>query len=347
MTRSRWPSMLRGTLRLAAVACLTLPLLFASAQANMTPHGGPVMVNQVKTFLIYWTPTGVVLDSSVTDGTGNFRTLSQQFYGDVSGSDYMNIVTQYPGTCSGSPCVLSNGADAVKNIGVWVDTQAYPHPGVNNDSGTQANPLTDADIQNEVTRAIGQNHWTVDANSIFFVITGIFSSNGKLVEECAGAECTFNAFCAYHSQFSLTFYSFLSDASFARGGCDEGIPTAVNTQIASDREVALMTHEFMETVTDPQTNAWFQGNTAGEIGDLCNQISGELTRNGHTYAVQQQWSNASSSCVSSYFVQSTINFLPIIELILKSELIPSNVNSSPIIEFDSKKTWRAIFPPPL
>jgi len=307
----------------------------------MTPHGGPVMVNQVKTYLIYWTPTGVVLDSSVTDGTGNFRTLSQQFYGDVSGSGYMNIVTQYPGTCSGSPCVLSNGADAVKNISVWVDTQAYPHPGVNNDSGTQANPLTDADIQNEVTRAISQNHWTADANSIFFVITGIFSSNGKLVEECdsTGANCTFKgvAFCAYHSQFSLTFYSFLSDASFARGGCDEGIPTAVNTQIASDREVALMTHEFMETVTDPQSNAWFRDTTAGEIGDLCNQIPGELTSNGHAYAVQQQWSNASSSCVSSYSVPSKVNFSPIIELILTSKLVSSKVNSLPIIELILKK----------
>jgi hypothetical protein len=53
-------------LRLAAIACLILPLLFgAPAQANMTAHGGPVMVNQVKTYLIYWTPSGVVLDSSV------------------------------------------------------------------------------------------------------------------------------------------------------------------------------------------------------------------------------------------------------------------------------------------
>jgi hypothetical protein len=290
-------------LRLAAIAYLTLPLLFgASAQVNMTAHGGPVMVNQVKVYLIYWTPSGVVLDSSVTDKTGNFRTLSQQFFSDVSGSGYMNIVTQYPGTCNGSPCVLSNGADAVKNIGVWVDTQAYPHPGVNNDSGTQANPLTDADIRNEVTRAIGENHWTADENSIFFVITGIFSSNGKLVEECAGLACTFtalNGFCAYHLLFGSTFYSFLNDASFARGGCDEGITTAVNTQIASDREVALMTHEFMETVTDPQINSWFDNTASGEIGDLCNQKASNFTMKGHTYAVQQQWSNASSGNASS------------------------------------------------
>src|SRR5215467_8671827 len=240
---------------------------------TLTAHGGPIMRNTVRAFLVYWLPTGVVLDNTVSDNTGNFRSLSQQFYSDISPTAYLNIVTQYPGTCSGSSCVLSNNGGAVVLGGSWVDTQAYPHPGVANNSGTQANPLSDADIQSEVTRAMSQNGWTADTNSVFFVITGIFSSSGALVEECqsGGVNCTFRgvAFCGYHNNFGSTptLYSFLSDASFARGGCNEGSNTAVNGQIASDREVALMSHEFIEAVTDPQLNAWYNNPTGNEIGD--------------------------------------------------------------------------------
>jgi hypothetical protein len=297
-----------------AVACLIV-LLAVVARAegqNLTSQGEPVMRNTVRAFLIYWLPAGVILDNTVADKTGNFRSLTGQFYSDMSATPYMNIVTQYPGTCEGSSCVLYNLSGAVVLGGSWIDTQAYPHPGIANNSGTQANPLTDADIQAEVTRAIGQNSWTADANSMFFVITGIFSSSGALVEECAGANCTFRgmAFCGYHFSFGSppTLYSFMSDASFARGGCNEGSNTTVNGQIASDREVALMSHEFMETVTDPQLNAWFvnvNGNI-NEIGDKCNQIPATITMSGHKYLVQQEWSNASSSCVSSYLVPQAL-----------------------------------------
>jgi len=293
----------RGPLRAAALTFLIGGALVpgAAAATNLPNNGGPTMQNPIKAFLIYWLPSGVVLDTSVTDGVGNFESLTQQFYKDLSATSYLNIVTQYPGACGSNQCVVQNQAGAVALGGSWVDTQAYPH------AGSQADPLGDADIQNEVKRAITQNRWANDANTEFFVFTGVVKNTGKEVEECdsTGSNCTFKgvSFCAYHSSFGLSGgtarYGYLSDASFNTAGCGEGTATAVNTQLASDREVALMSHEFFETITDPLGNAWVTSANA-EIGDNCNQIAATVTMNGHKYVVQQQWSNGSSSCVSTF-----------------------------------------------
>jgi hypothetical protein len=276
----------------------------AQAQNLVFTPGTRVLVNPIKVYLIYWLPPGVVLDTSVSDGIGNFQTLMQQFLSDVSGSEYFNIITQYSGVCSGIPCVAQNfSADPVVLAGAFVDTQAYPNP------GTRAGPLTDKNIQDEVTRAISQNGWAIDPNAVFFVITGVFKSNTALVEECQpNGNCTFKgspAYCGYHSTFPSSsgtiVYSYLSDASFNTLGCAFGISTSPNGQIAADREVALLTHELFEAITDPDLNTWTDPSTNNEIGDNCNQQPATVVLNifnGNTYVVQQQWDNSTSSCIS-------------------------------------------------
>jgi hypothetical protein len=300
------------------------------AASNLLFGGGPVMVNPVRVFIVYWLPPGVVLDTSVSNGVGNFETTLQSFVVDLaggnllSGSDYLNIVTQYPGTCGGQSCVLNNKQGAVVLGGTWVDNQnAYPHPQPNSPSGTQSNPLQDSDIQNEITTAISNQKWTIDANSIVFVVTGVFqgaTQPAKPVEECTnnGVNCTFkgspNGICAYHYFFpsggANIIYSYLSDANFNVGGCQEGLNAGVDTgahnQLASDQEVSLMSHELFESITDPLSNAWVNSTkvnnitTNNEIGDLCNQLPAFVNLNFHPYNVELIWSNASSSCVKNY-----------------------------------------------
>jgi hypothetical protein len=262
-----------------------------------------VLVDPIRVYLIYWLPPGVVLDTSVADGTGNFQALTQQFFLDISGSDYFDILTQYAGVCSDVPCVAQNyTANPVVLGGAWVDAQAYLH------AGTQANPLTDSDIRSEVTRAISQNGWGPDPNSVFFVITGVFKSNNAVVEECNGGNCTFRgspAFCAYHNWFtsgnSRIVYAYVSDANFT-AGCAEGIATSPNGQIATDRAIALMSHELFEAISDPDLNTWTDPKTNNEIGDNCNQQPATVVLNilnGTKYVVQQQWDNATSSCLGT------------------------------------------------
>jgi hypothetical protein len=273
------------------------------------------MTDTIRAYLIYWLPSGVVLEPAAGDGVGNFETLTQQFYSDLAASSYMAIATQYPGTCAGAPCVLSNRPGSLVLGGSWVDTAAYPTHGVTAVAGTQGNPLLDEDIQNEVMRAISRNGWTVDANAIFFVITGVFAGTTMPVEECQsdntlGMSCTFggnNAYCAYHGAFGSvpTIYSFIADVGYVNG-CSGGIRSAVNGQLSSDRAIVTMSHELMEAVTDGQFNAWYSKDPADvahlgwEIGDLCNQVAGTVALSRHSYQVQSQWSNASGRCVLSY-----------------------------------------------
>jgi hypothetical protein len=272
---------------------------------------GPVMFNSIKVYLIYWLPPGYVFDPNFgfdtgqLDGIGNWESLTQRFFNDISATSYFNIVTQYPGNCGSppSPCVVQNVANAVTFGGAWVDSQPYTAFSANSSkphTGTQSAPLQDSDIQSEVQRAVSQNHWSVDANSEFFVFTGVTFSTATMVEECLNSvSCTFKGtptICAYHNFFSanntLYLYAYMSDVQYNGGGkaCTNNLTYAPNGQLSSDREVVTMTHEFFETVTDPLLSAW--GRDSNEIGDKCNQQGiGPVYLNGNAYAVQQQWSN--------------------------------------------------------
>jgi hypothetical protein len=343
------------------VAAAALALFFAgntparTQPANLPYNGGPVLMNPVRVFLVYWLPPGVVLDTSVSDGIGNFESLTQRFVQDLSGTDYLNIVTQYPG-CGSYGCVLQNVKGAVVLGGAWTDTQAYPHNNAINATGTQGNPLQDSDIQNEVSRAISQNNWNVDVNSIVVVITGVFSggaNNGNPVEECNNSNnpgnCTFRgsaSYCGYHQSFPNPsssnpntppiLYVYLSDASFnSIAGCNEGLTTGspgANGQLASDREVVMLSHELFETITDPFVNVFGQAawtGPGGEIGDLCFQQPAFVNLSFRPYDVQLQWSNIGSngssntgSCVKNLKNQ-VANVAPAIHY------LPSGLQPSP------------------
>jgi hypothetical protein len=57
-------------------------------------------------------------------------------------------------------------------------------------------------------------------------------------------------------------------------------------------------HEFMETITDPQLNAWYDKG-GSEIADKCvyNYPSVVTLYNGSHWQIQSEWSNAVSHCV--------------------------------------------------
>ena len=71
------------------------------------------------------------------------------------------------------------------------------------------------------------------------------------------------------------------------------------------RQTQVTSHEFAEMVTDPQLNAWFDGTTGAENGDICNGESGTINVEGRTWTVQRMYSkiddvqsNGSAFCVT-------------------------------------------------
>src|SRR6202795_1349763 len=176
--------------------CIFLLVAVAGAQSlnDVTDNGGPVM--QAPTvFLIFWLPTGFHYDSSNTAAADTtYENLMRRYFTDMSGSNYFNIMSQYPGVCG--PPNIANQTPCFGGVtvgGTTVDTRAYTAH-----TGTATDPLTDGDMQAEVTQFINNQNLTPGLNMEFFVFLG-----SGVIECISTGKCdnTFPGFCAYHSSF--------------------------------------------------------------------------------------------------------------------------------------------------
>lgn len=125
---------------------------FDVTSTNLVYHGGPVMRSPVN-YAIFWQPPGS------TPFPSGYEAGIQRFFQDVGGTPFYNIVTQY-GDSSGQPV-----PNAVSFGGSWTDTNAFPN------AGTLADPLTDGDIQQAVSDAIGANPaWQAPSLSTMYFV---------------------------------------------------------------------------------------------------------------------------------------------------------------------------------
>jgi hypothetical protein len=67
---------------------------------------------------------------------------------------------------------------------------------------------------------------------------------------------------------------------------------------AIDAEASGLSHELMETITDPEGDAWFNELFLTEIGDVCIGFFSNVNFNGLYYTVQPEYSNAAHGCVN-------------------------------------------------
>jgi hypothetical protein len=281
----------------------------------VTFHGGSVM-RTLTAYVIFWLPHGYTFDPGGSDSYYEMRIKS--FFSDLQGTRYFKLLTQY-WDYQGSI------QDQVTLGGSYVDRTPYehcPYGGFDctHAAGTQRDPLLDADIQEEINRAIKANpSWSVAQTHEFFVYTGFG------VEECAGSKpgqfCTYSpgntGFCAYHSYFydngpttssdgiPPDIYAFLpapseEDPPYGCTAQDFGVYGAVAGGDANaDMVINFSSHEMFESVTDPlyspygpPTSGWFdekadaQTPGEGEIGDLCFTNFGQIGGDGGNITLQ-------------------------------------------------------------
>lgn len=262
--------------------------------SNMTYHGGPTMHTSVE-YAIFWEPPTLQNGSAATV-SATYNSLITRYFQDVGGNRLYNINTQYSDSTSGH--ILNNSTLG----GTWVDTSAYPASGCT-DSNTPGDCLTQGQIANEVANAISTNGWTPNLNSEFFV----FTAKGE--GSCLGSDCAFaGGYCAYHSYYTsgsqTVLYANMTYDGTDLGAC--GASASPNGDADADSTINSISHEQMESVTDPLLNAWFgPGGLSDEIGDKCNFNFGSLGFdsgnanqhwNGHYYIVQQEWDNSITGC---------------------------------------------------
>jgi PKD domain len=207
--------------------------------------------------------------------------------------------------------------------GVLVDRDPYPASqcpvGGVGPIGTVTNCLTDAQIQDEITNFVTSHHLPTDLSHEYYLLTpphveSCFSNDPTQgFGGCSAGEPVDRAYCAYHQNTATPTMIFYANTPFDANNShcqDFNYPNG----LISDGEInGGLSHEHMESVTDPIPNdAWTNGFGADqgeEVGDQCNRIRGNplgtapngspynQVINGHLYWYQEEWSNYTHSCV--------------------------------------------------
>jgi hypothetical protein len=312
---------------------------------NLAYYGGPV-VHSIHNYLIWWLPkagTTSYSDGSACsepgttsysyeqptsgtapvgalpggpDGDTDYQSIIKQYFGDLSGTQFYNLLTQYADEEAGATV---NSEDLA---GTWTDNCGYtstpstttgPVPG-----GTDAAPIYQTDIQAEVQKAIQVNHWPEGLGNEYFVFTGYgatdcFAPSGQagLVPTCDVAfppAAVTGGYCAYHGDFmagdgNYVLYADMPSGAFAANpssinmcytdpiGVSDPTHTANGKQVTdpiADTEVSITSHEEFETVNDSEVGtaqqlapplAWYDA-VNGEIGDKCAYNYGNYASDG-------------------------------------------------------------------
>lgn len=161
--------------------------------------------------------------------------------------------------------------------GNWSDSSTAP---------PARNPSTST-ILGEVARVISANGATPKANATYFVYTSNFP--GGHVN-----------YCAWHSYGSvngvLVQFAYMPNIT-GLAGCDPGSTYNKTSFSQGTRALANVTaHEFMESITDPNLNAWYDS-SGQEIGDKCAwKFDATVPVGGLGWQLQEEWSNAITGC---------------------------------------------------
>jgi hypothetical protein len=107
------------------------------------------------------------------------------------------------------------------------------------------------------------------------------------------------AFCAFHSAVTFlgstgnlhVLYSVEPYQGVA--GC-----ASQSQRRLIDASASTLSHEFFEAITDPDLDAWFNWLTGFEVSDICIGLRPEQRIGHHSYAVQEEYSNAANGCAT-------------------------------------------------
>lgn len=244
----------------------------AGTQAGIRYHGGPVMLNTVNIYYIwYGNWAGNTATSILTDLASN-----------IGSSPYFNINTTY-----------YNGANQHVSNSVL-------YKGAINNNYSLGLALTDANIQSIVSSAITTGALPKDPNGVYFVLTS------QDVNATSGF-CT--QYCGWHTHATIAGtdikYSFVGNPARCPNACSAVVSgTTPNGNLGADAMASILAHELEETVSDPDLNAWYD-NRGAENADKCawtfgttytaaNGGKANMKLGARDFLIQQNWVNSGS-----------------------------------------------------
>ncbi len=272
------------------------------AHTANVPYGGGEVLHWNRTHLIFWQPAG----SSLTFDPG-YVPLIETFLQQVAADSHMTssmygLSGQYTD---------ANGPAAYASVygGATIATDPLPANGCT--EPPQAGPgwtvcLTDQQLETEIKHVISADHLPRGANDIYFLVTPNGLGDCELFgpTDCALGGQTDGSYCGYHSSTSDGILYAVIPYNAVPGHCQSDNPRPNSS--TADPAISTVSHEQIETVTDPLGDAWLDA-AGNEIADLCITSYGaalggtgtgawdDVIDGGHYY-LQEIWSNTASSC---------------------------------------------------
>ena len=301
-------------------------------------HGGPVMPGPTTITPIYWEPNGYY-------NAGDYRNIINQYLGDVAHDSGLNnnvfsTATEYYGSNGsisydvklGTP-IRDHDPFPKGNSPRGCSVGKLDTSGIYADGSGYTTCLDDAQIQVEIQNVVSALGLPSDYNHEYVMLTpkhvaSCFDagSTASKTNVCSIDHYPSSTYCAYHTMFgpnypvSGTVYAnmpypvYHSPVGFTCGtdGGGHGTIESPNfngsaSSMDADVEVSPLSHEIMESITDPNTsNGWFDG-IGNENGDDCAYVYGNgtwtdlggtpgafynQTINGDHYITQEEFSNA-------------------------------------------------------
>ncbi|HEY7096585.1 MAG TPA: hypothetical protein VH437_07670 [Terriglobales bacterium] len=250
---------------------------FSVHQGNgINYHGGPIMSGTPNVYLIWygnWISGPAPSDSLTTVN------LVTNFFKNVSGSGYEMINSTYGDN--------SNDVTGLVNVAGSAKATNYP----------MGKNLSDAAIQQIVSKVISLGKLPKDTNGVYFVLT---------TSDVNATSGFCSVYCGWHTHGTISGsdikYSFVGNPDRCASSCEPQTKSP-NNDSGADGMINIAAHELEEAISDPDLNAWWD-NVGQENADKCAWKFGTLlggtignggyneTMNGVNYLIQMNWENA-------------------------------------------------------
>jgi hypothetical protein len=243
-----------------------------ASQSNIPYNGGAVLPSTT-TYAIWW--------GKLSDFPPDAVKSMDDFLGDLDASDYLRIADQY----------MFGQKTHTRFGGNFFDDSAPTEMPFDAQGNDLAYP--------EVFKVLAAHGLKPDPTAIYFVYTSNYPA-----EVAAFGACADHSFAA-SPDGTLIHFAYMPNASGVPGICgtDWGDPfMSPNDLAGGTSSLANFTaHEFMETITDPNFDAWNVpgGLAGGEVGDQCAWIfTTRVPLKEDYWKIQMIWSNEEKGCVT-------------------------------------------------
>jgi hypothetical protein len=264
-------------------------------------EGGPVLHSN-RTHLVFWQPAGsglqypagyeVVMERFLTrvaaasHRAGNVYALSGQY---TDGAGPAAYASTYGGAVVATDRLPARHChDPVTAPPGWTDC------------------VTDAQLQQELEHVVTSHGLPRSSSDIYFLV---LPARLGTCTDTTSAECALggsvSGYCGYHSEAADGLRYALIPFNAVSGHCQSASPRPNHS--AADPALSTVSHEHLETITDPEVLASWVDADGNEMGDLCMTKFGralggtgatrfnETIGEGH-YWLQEEWSNQDRSC---------------------------------------------------